>query len=149
MKFRYTSTLTPDTQGRLVKRPVLKLELTTASGRKIYPIGLVDSGADLTLVNIQYAKELGIDVRTLDLLIKVQRDLASPQSPVFRLGPGEVAQSAHNHEVLMVVCKVSPKSIGQYVVRFEQSKDMLDDDPFTAVAFVENPVCLRERMEFG
>lgn len=44
---------------------MLKLELTTVGGRKIYPIGLVDSGADLTLVNIQYAKELGLDIAKL------------------------------------------------------------------------------------
>ena len=133
MKFRYTSTLTPDTQGRLVKRPVLKLELTTASGRKIYPIGLVDSGADLTLVNIQYAEELGIDVRTLKekLMRGIGAGTVSTFRATFPIKPVELGE-----EIMVPACYVDSGNvdvlIGQegffdaYKIKFEKDHDTFE-----------------------
>lgn len=62
MKFKYTPSFALDTQGRFTKRPMLKLELKTIDGEKLNLSGLIDSGADQTMVNISYAKKLGIDL---------------------------------------------------------------------------------------
>lgn len=63
MKFRYTSTLTPDTRGKMTKRPVLELVLLNAHGEFVRnAFALVDSGADTTMVNIKYALHLGVDL---------------------------------------------------------------------------------------
>ena len=63
MKFRYTSTLVPDTRGKMTKRPVLELELLNARGEFVRNgFALVDSGADTTMVNSRYASLLGVDL---------------------------------------------------------------------------------------
>jgi hypothetical protein len=54
----------------MVKRPVLWLVLTGKNGEKIDVPAIIDSGADTTTLNIQYAKFLG-----LDLDIAKQRDI--------------------------------------------------------------------------
>jgi hypothetical protein len=61
MKFQYTTTLSTNTKGKLTKRPILELELI---GKKesLNVLGLIDSGADTTMVNIDYAKVLGVDL---------------------------------------------------------------------------------------
>ena len=44
-------------------RPMLKLEVQlVVDGRKLYPLALIDSGADQTMVNIEYAQKMGIDL---------------------------------------------------------------------------------------
>ncbi|MDO8569893.1 MAG: retropepsin-like aspartic protease [bacterium] len=61
MKFQYwTTSGVLDTRGRIVKRPMLELEFIGKDGSKINAIGLVDSGADTTMLNIQYADFLGV-----------------------------------------------------------------------------------------
>ncbi len=62
MKFKYLVSNSLDTKKHFTKRPILKLELVTPDKRKIYAHGLIDSGADQTMVNIQYASILGIDL---------------------------------------------------------------------------------------
>lgn len=59
MKYKYTSTPTFSENGRIVKRPLVEIEMA-GKERKVNAVGLLDSGADSTLVNIQYAKVLGI-----------------------------------------------------------------------------------------
>ncbi len=61
MKFQYTTTISTNTKGRLTKRPIIELELI---GKKenINALGLIDSGADTTMMNTEYAKLLGIDL---------------------------------------------------------------------------------------
>jgi hypothetical protein len=69
MKFKYSiastksGTLT-DSSGRIVKRPVLWLVLTGKNGDKIDVPAVIDSGADTTTLNIQYADFLGIKLDT-------------------------------------------------------------------------------------
>lgn len=70
MKFKYSSVLatngTPllDSRGKMVKRPILNLEITGKDGSIIEVIGVVDSGADTTTLNIQYADFLGVALNT-------------------------------------------------------------------------------------
>lgn len=61
MKFEYTTTLATNTKGQLTKRPLIELELI-GKDRTVYAFGLIDSGADTTLMNIEYARDLGIDL---------------------------------------------------------------------------------------
>ena len=63
MKFKYTvaAGLT-DTRGKMVKRPILELEIVNAAGRKLIVPAVVDSGADTTTLNAQYAAFLGVDL---------------------------------------------------------------------------------------
>lgn len=69
MKFKYSvagtrsGTIT-DSRGRMVKRPILWLVLTGKDGEKIDVPAVIDSGADTTTLNIQYAKFLGLDLDT-------------------------------------------------------------------------------------
>ena len=66
MKFKYSSvfatngTLLLDSRGKMVKRPILTLELAGKQGDKLEVIGIIDSGADTTTLNIQYADFLGV-----------------------------------------------------------------------------------------
>ncbi len=59
MKYKYASTPTFSENGRIVKRPLVEIEMV-GKERNINALGLLDSGADSTLVNMQYAKILGI-----------------------------------------------------------------------------------------
>jgi hypothetical protein len=54
----------------MVKRPVIWLVLTGKNGEKIDVPAVIDSGADTTTLNVQYAQFLGID-----LDITKQRDI--------------------------------------------------------------------------
>ncbi|PIP29985.1 hypothetical protein COU12_01245 [Candidatus Jorgensenbacteria bacterium CG10_big_fil_rev_8_21_14_0_10_54_38] len=61
MRFQYWPAVgTFDSRGKLVKRPILELELIGEKGASISTIGVVDSGADTTTLNIQFAKALNI-----------------------------------------------------------------------------------------
>lgn len=61
MKFQYwTVSGVLDSRGKMIKRPMLELELTGKDGIKANAIGLIDSGADTTMLNIQYADFLGV-----------------------------------------------------------------------------------------
>ena len=64
MKFKYFTTYgVLDCRGKTVKRPMLELELLDLKGNKVFDsLALVDSGADTTMVNIQYATALGVDL---------------------------------------------------------------------------------------
>ena len=70
---RFKTTLIPDHSdptkplltpaGKSIKRPLLKIELLDASGDSLFDTpALVDSGADITMINAQYALALGIDL---------------------------------------------------------------------------------------
>lgn len=61
MKFQYTSTLSTNTKGAITKRPIVELELI-GKNESVSALGLIDSGADTTIVNIEYAKLLGFDL---------------------------------------------------------------------------------------
>ena len=66
MKVKYTAVFGNDgapllnSRGRIVKRPIVQIELTGKDGSKIEVPALVDSGADTTTLNIQYADYLGV-----------------------------------------------------------------------------------------
>lgn len=62
MKFSYLPTASglKDSRGKLVKRPVLIIELKAQDGSILEAPAIIDSGADTTTVNIEFAKALGI-----------------------------------------------------------------------------------------
>ncbi len=61
MKFQYTTTFSTNTKGKLTKRPMVELELIGKT-ETVNVLGLIDSGADTTMMNIEYAKALGVDL---------------------------------------------------------------------------------------
>jgi hypothetical protein len=61
MKFQYTTTIATNTKGKLAKRPLIELELV-GNSQTIHALGLIDSGADTTMMNLEYARVLGIDL---------------------------------------------------------------------------------------
>lgn len=65
MKFKYTQTLSTNLKGGFTKRPILELEITKGS-ETVDGLALIDSGADSTMMNIEYAKALGIDLTNLE-----------------------------------------------------------------------------------
>ncbi len=65
MKFQYTTTLSTNTKGKFTKRPLVELELI-GKEKNVTGLGLIDSGADTTLINIQYAQLLGINLESAD-----------------------------------------------------------------------------------
>jgi hypothetical protein len=69
VKFRYTVASTPqgtllDSRGKMVKRPVLSLLLKGKTGESFESLAVIDSGADTTTLNMQYAEALGIPLDT-------------------------------------------------------------------------------------
>jgi len=61
MKYSYTSILAYNLKGQLIKRPLIELEFFGHTKNQ-KPFGFIDSGADSTLLNIQYAERLGISL---------------------------------------------------------------------------------------
>lgn len=61
MKFEYTSFLPTSPQLKFNKRPLVPIEVFYGS-ESINILGLIDSGADYTLINIEYARALKIDL---------------------------------------------------------------------------------------
>ena len=60
IKYKYTAIPTStDSKGKFTRRPLLKIFFC---GTNINALGLLDSGADMTMLNIDYAKLLGIDL---------------------------------------------------------------------------------------
>ncbi len=74
MKFAYleVSGLT-DSRGKSVKRPVLIIELKAKDGTILEVPAVVDSGADTTTVNIQYAEALGIKLGKEGFILGIGR----------------------------------------------------------------------------
>ena len=133
MKFKYTASLALDTKGHFTKRPMLKLEITTAGGRKIFPLGLIDSGADLTMENIAYAKELGIDLDGAGG--KPMRGIGSGEVSTF-LSTFPIKSPDLGEEILVPACYIDSNNvdilIGQegffdaYRIKFEKDHDTFE-----------------------
>lgn len=64
MKFEYSPAVgAVDSSGKQVKRPILELRLMDTKGNPVFnAVGVIDSGADTTVLNVQYAAPLGIDL---------------------------------------------------------------------------------------
>ncbi len=78
MKFEYSPVFgLKDSKEKLVKRPVLILELLSKDGSVLEVPAVVDSGADTTVVNIEYAKALGITL--------------GGEQPILGIGKGKVS----------------------------------------------------------
>ena len=72
MKFAYLAVPgLKDSRGRMVKRPVLILELMAKDGSILEVPAIVDSGADTTTVNIEYAEALGIELGEKGLILGI------------------------------------------------------------------------------
>lgn len=52
-----------DSRGKIVKRPVIIIELIAKDGTILEVPALIDSGADTTTINKQYADALGIKLK--------------------------------------------------------------------------------------
>jgi len=83
MKFKYSvasNLATPlyNSSGKIVKRPILWLTLTGNNGEAVNVPAIIDSGADTTTVNLQYAGFLGIDFDN------------SKQGQIMGIGKGKV-----------------------------------------------------------
>ena len=76
MKFEYTSVLGADTKGRLLKRPLVELELI-GKGRTIKAFGLLDSGADTILKNLELLSTWRV-AKISEALVPVGYPVASP-----------------------------------------------------------------------
>jgi len=61
MKYQYTSYLPDDVSGKFIRRPLVAVEIYGPK-ETLKDLALIDSGADRTLMNIEVAKELGIDL---------------------------------------------------------------------------------------
>ena len=62
MKYKYSGIYDfSNTNKRLIKRPIVEIELFN-NGNSIKGAAVIDSGADKSLFNIAYAKEIGIDL---------------------------------------------------------------------------------------
>jgi hypothetical protein len=61
MKFQYTTTIATNAKGKLAKRPLVELELV-GNGQTVNALGLIDSDTDTTMMNLEYAALLGINL---------------------------------------------------------------------------------------
>jgi hypothetical protein len=64
VKFKYTQSLATDSKGHFLSRPLLEVELLGPE-RNVTVLGLLDSGADMSLMNVRYAHVLGIALDNL------------------------------------------------------------------------------------
>ncbi len=67
MKFKYATAGTLhgallDSRGKMVKRPILSLILKGKNGETFEAPAVIDSGADTTTLNLQYAEALGLSL---------------------------------------------------------------------------------------
>lgn len=134
MKFQYSTVAnTFDTKGHFTKRPMLKLELTSENGKKIQVLGLVDSGADQTMVNIQYADFLGIDLSKAET--RGMRGIGDGVLPT-KLSSFPLKSVELGEEIMIPACYTDSKNvdilIGQegffdnYRIKFEKDHDMFE-----------------------
>jgi len=61
MKYGYTLTLNTNIKGGYTKRPLIEIEIIGERG-ETPAHGLIDSGADSVMMNIQYAKDVGVQL---------------------------------------------------------------------------------------
>ncbi|MDP1688728.1 MAG: hypothetical protein Q8L47_01180 [bacterium] len=61
MKYQYISYLPEDITGKFIRRPMVVVDIFGPKG-KHRELALIDSGADRTLINIEIASVLGIDL---------------------------------------------------------------------------------------
>ena len=103
-----------------------------ANGNKIFPLALIDSGADQTMVNTAYAKELGIDlkqasVRPVNGIVGAQDTLVAPFTLKF----------VDLHEELIVpACYIDSPNVNiligeegffdEYRIKFEKDHDTFE-----------------------
>ena len=84
MKFRYTVPASgdgmplSDSRGKMVKRPLLQIILKGKDDNEINSFAMIDSGADTTTLNIQYANFLGINLDKSKTR-KTNREYDSPE----------------------------------------------------------------------
>jgi hypothetical protein len=64
VKFKYTQSFATDSKGHYLSRPLIEVELL-GPAHSMTVFGLLDSGADMSLMNIRYAQALGITLDTL------------------------------------------------------------------------------------
>lgn len=86
MKFQYTSTNgVKDCRGKLIKRPIIHIELSGENGEKIKTIGLIDSGADTSVLNVQFARALGINLKPRDSIIGISNGKVDVQQGIIKI----------------------------------------------------------------
>ena len=62
IKYDYSTTIkSVDTKGKFRKRPIMEIEVIGKKGSKRM-LGLIDSGADMVMLNMEYAEVLGFDL---------------------------------------------------------------------------------------
>lgn len=126
-----------DSRGKMVKRPILNLEIMGKNGEKIEVVGVIDSGADTTTLNIQYADFLGVRLNpsTSQKIIGVGQEEVS----VFR---GEFAftiKGLDDHVVKVPAWYVDSKHVNillgqevffeQFRIKFEKDHDTFEVIP--------------------
>ena len=144
---RFKTTVIPDRSdpskplltpaGNPIKRPLLKVELLDAAGDSLFDTqALVDSGADVTMINAQYALALGIDLSAVKEI-----DAFGIYNDPIKAKPAEVdiRISALNATVrtrsLFVYTEKIDVLIGRedffekFVIRFKLSEDYFEVKP--------------------
>ncbi len=66
MKYDYSGSMQSDPSKPWIFRPIVKLKISNGKN-VISTIGHIDSGADLTLINLEYAEALGVDVSKCEI----------------------------------------------------------------------------------
>lgn len=143
MKFKYSSVFatngTPllDSRGKMVKRPILNLEITGKNGEKIEVIGVLDSGADTTTLNIQYADFLGI--RLTDSASQKIMGVGQEEVPVFKSEFAFKIKGLDDRVIKVPAWYVDSKHVNillgqevffeQFRVRFEKDHDTFEVIP--------------------
>ena len=67
MKFDYSPVALDTPSMPWVWRPVVTLDIFGPNNKTHKTLGLVDSGADVTLLNLEYAKLLGVDLKATEV----------------------------------------------------------------------------------
>jgi predicted aspartyl protease len=108
-KFQYTQSLALNTQGDLTMRPMMALEIVLKDGKKVFPLALIDSGADQTMVNIQYAEKMGIDLSNSP--VRPMNGIEGTGAKETYVAPFTLKFAKWNEELTVPACFIDSPSV--------------------------------------
>ena len=134
MKYKYYGVSPLNTQRKTIKRPMVMVELFGTNGSR-ETLALVDSGADVSLVNLGIAKRLGIDLN--DAEKRMMMGIAGGQETF--LSTLAIQVEGQNEKVKIPVCFIDSPHVGvllgqegffdHYRIKFEKDHDTFEITP--------------------
>ena len=132
MKYKYTPAWPPPEHSKWVKRPIVSIEISGLGPNKKF-LGLIDSGADCSLFNIEIAEILKID---LSKAKEINLTGISGELKGYQVNDLEIKVEGFEEPIKIPVCFVDSSSVGvllgqdgffdQYKIKFIKKHDSFE-----------------------